>query len=416
MTAIPSPRTLSPRTSLSRGASFWMLVATLGFLLFASSAPSPLYIVYQAKWHFSPITLTSVFAVYAVALLMALIFAGSLSDRVGRRPVLLGALGVQLVAMVLFGLAHGVGALFAARIVQGVATGVGMGAISAALIDLAPAHRPHLGAMLSAAAPPFGLALGALGSGLLVEYAPDPLRLVYWLLVGVFVLAIAGTLGMPETVKRSAGVSLRSSLKPSVGVPHQARAAFVAGAPVLLATWALGGLYLSLSPSLVAGVLHNPNHVVGALVVVAVAGTGSLASLAVANHHPTHVLIGGALALALGVGITLVGLNDGITALFFIGSVVAGVGFGAGFSGGFKTTVALAPPTERASLVAAVYVLCYGGFSIPAVAAGIAVTHAGLLATTNVYGSVLVVLALGAAGATLARHRRAAAAPVPVAA
>jgi MFS family permease len=412
MTAIPSPRILAPRTPLSRTVSFWTLVATLGFLLFASSAPSPLYIVYQAKWHFSPITLTSVFAVYAVALLLALIFAGSLSDRVGRRPVLLGALLVQLVAMVLFGVAHGVGALFAARIVQGVATGIGMGALSAALIDLAPEHKPHLGALLSASAPPLGLAAGALGSGLLVEYAPDPLRLVYWLLIGVFVLAIAAILAMPETVTRDSGASLRATFKPSIGIPHQARASFLAGAPVLLATWALGGLYLSLGPSLVAAVLGNPSHVIGALVVVAVAGTGGVASMLVADRHPTHVLIGGALALAIGVGITILGLNEGVTALFFAGSVIAGVGFGAGFSGGFKSTVSLAPPTERASLVAAVYVLCYAGFSLPAVIAGIAVTHAGLLATTNVYGSVIIALALWAAAATLARHRRA---PIAVA-
>jgi MFS family permease len=152
--------------------------------------------------------------------------------------------------------------------------------------------------------------------------------------------------------------------------------------------------------------------VIGALVVVAVAGTGGVASVLVANRHPTHVLIGGALALAIGVGITILGLNEGVTALFFAGSVIAGVGFGAGFSGGFKSTVSLAPPTERASLVAAVYVLCYAGFSIPAVIAGIAVTHAGLLATTNVYGSVIIALALWAAAATLARHRRA---PIAVA-
>src|SRR3954451_7118514 len=94
--------------ALSHRRAFWMLAATLGFVLFASSAPSPLYIVYQAKWHFSAITLTSVFAVYVVALLVALVVAGSLSDRVGRRPVLLGALAVQLAGMVLFGVAQGV--------------------------------------------------------------------------------------------------------------------------------------------------------------------------------------------------------------------------------------------------------------------------------------------------------------------
>src|SRR4051794_32790751 len=186
-----SPRTLT-HPSLSRGAAFWMLAATLGFLLFASSAPSPLYVVYQAKWDFSPLTLTSVFAVYVVALLLALLFAGSLSDHIGRRPVLVLALIVQAAGMGLFVAAQGVELLFAARIVQGVATGVAIGAISAALIDLQPPGRPALGALVSSAAPLLGLAAGALGSGLLVQYGPDPLRLVYWLLLGIFVAALAG--------------------------------------------------------------------------------------------------------------------------------------------------------------------------------------------------------------------------------
>ncbi|HEY6762645.1 MAG TPA: MFS transporter [Baekduia sp.] len=400
----PLPRTRT-RTRLADGTAFWMLAATLAFLFFASSVPSPLYVVYQAKWHFSPITLTSVFAVYVAALLLSLVFAGSLSDRVGRRPVLLGALLVQLAAMVLFGLAHGVDALFAARIVQGFATGVATGALSAALIDLQPTGRPHLGALLSAAAPPLGLAAGALGSGLLVEYGPDPLRLVYWLLVAIFAAAIAGVAAMPETVVRDDG-PLRTALRPKIGIPQHARATFVAVAPVLVATWALGGLYLSLGPSLAVSLLHTTSHVTGGLVIVAVTATGALTSVLLRDHPPVHVLIGGALMLALGIAVTILGLNEQVTGLFFAGSVLAGVGFGAGFSGGFKTIVSLAPPTERASLVAAVYVLCYIGFAVPAVAAGVAVTHAGLLATTNVYGSILVVLALGAAVATTARHRR----------
>jgi MFS family permease len=383
-----------------------MLAVTLGFLLFASSAPSPLYVVYQAQWHFSPLTLTSVFAVYVVALLVSLVFAGSLSDRVGRRPVLLLALSVQVAAMVLFGVAHDVGVLFAARIVQGLATGVATGALSAALIDLQPDHRPHLGALLSAAAPPLGLAAGALASGLLVEYGPDPLRLVYWLLVGVFALAIAGVVAMPETVRATEG-GWASVLRPRVGVPHAARGAFVALAPVLVATWALGGLYLSLGPSLAVALLHSSSHVTGGLVIVALTATGALTSVLVRDHPPQRVLAGGALMLALGVGVTVLGLNEGATALFFVGSVLAGVGFGAGFSGAFKTIVSLAPPTERAGLIAAVYVLSYVGFSLPAIAAGVAVSHAGLLPTTNVYGSVVAALALTALATTVVRGRRA---------
>jgi MFS family permease len=406
-----SPLTRSRTPMLSTTRAFWVLAATLSFVLFASSAPSPLYVVYQAKWHFSAITLTSIFAVYVVALLVSLVFAGSLSDRLGRRPVLLGALLVQAGAMVLFGVAHDVDVLFAARIVQGLATGVATGALSAALIDLQPEGRPHLGALLSAAAPPLGLAGGALGSGLLVQYGPDPLRLVYWILVAVFALAIAGVLAMPETVERHRG-GWAHIMRPRIGVPYQARGTLLAVAPVLVATWALGGLYLSLGPSLAVSLLHTSSHVTGGLVIVAVTATGAVTSVVVRDHAPQRVLIGGALMLALGIGLTLLGLNEEQTVLFFAGSVVAGIGFGAGFSGAFKTIVSLAPPTERASLVAAVYVLCYVGFSVPAVAAGIAVTHAGLLATTNVYGSVLVVLALWAAAATTARHRRAADAAV----
>jgi MFS family permease len=392
--------------ALAQPVAFWMLAMMLGFLFFASSAPSPLYVVYQARWHFSAITLTSVFAVYVAALLVALVFAGSLSDRVGRRPVIVLALTVQIAAMVLFGVAHDVDVLFAARIVQGLATGVATGALSAALIDLQPAERPHLGALASAAAPPLGLAAGALGSGLLVQYGPDPLRLVYWLLIGVFALAIAGMLAAPETVAASEG-GWASALRPRVGIPQVARGVFVAGVPILVATWALGGLYLSLGPSLAASLLHSTSHVTGGLVIAALTATGAVTAVALRGQVPERVMLGGALMLALGVGVTLLSLNAHESALFFTGTVVAGIGFGAGFSGAFKTITILAPPAERAGLIAAVYVLSYLGFSLPAIAAGIAVTHTGLLDTTNVYGLVVMALALAAAGLTGVRHLRA---------
>ncbi|HEV7753871.1 MAG TPA: MFS transporter, partial [Baekduia sp.] len=371
-----------------------------------SSAPSPLYVVYQATWHFSPLTLTSVFAVYVLALLVALVFAGSLSDHVGRRPVLAVALLTQIGAMLLFAFAHDIEVLFAARIVQGLATGVATGALSATLIDLQPAEHPQRGALISAAAPLAGVAAGALGSGLLVQYAPDPLRLVYWLLVAVFVLAVVVVLAMPESVVSRGGWS--SVLRPRMGIPRAARRTFLAVAPVAVATWALGGLYLSLGPSLAVSLLHTSNHVVGGLVIVALMATGATTSIAARGRHPEHAMIGGAILLTIGVAVTLLGLNQESTALFFLGSVLAGAGFGPGFSGAFKSIVSLAHPTERAGLIAAVYVLAYLGFSLPAIAAGIAVTHEGLLHTTNVYGGAVMVLAVWATGASVLRRRRSA--------
>lgn len=271
------PRSVAVRVRPSSGAqlghtaAFWILAVTLGLLLFASSAPSPLYIVYQAEWGFSEITLTSVFAVYALALLAALVIAGSVSDHVGRRPTLLLALAIEMAGMLLFAEARSVAWLFAARTLQGVATGIAMGAISAALLDLQPERSPRLGALVGVAAPLTGLASGALGAGLLVQYGPDPTRLVYWLLLGGFALAILIATAIPESVTRDG--PWRHSLRPRIAVPSSLRVAFVATIPCLVATWALGGLVLSLGPSLTASVLGDTTHIAGGLPIFIMAGS-----------------------------------------------------------------------------------------------------------------------------------------------
>jgi MFS family permease len=384
--------TSTRRRELGRTPAFWLLVATLALLLFASSAPSPLYIVYQHKWGFSAIILTAVFAVYALGLLGALIVTGSLSDHLGRRPTLLLALAIEIVGMLLFAEAQSVIWLFVARILQGVATGIATAAISAALIDLQPEHKPRLGALLAAAAPMGGLAAGALGSGLLVEYGPAPTRLVYWLLLAGFALAALLALAVPETVVRRP--TWRQSLRPQVAVPASLRADFFATVPCLTATWALGGLILSLGPSLTAKVLHDSSHVAGGLSIFIMAGVSSAMSLVLRDTHARVAARGGLSALIVGVTLALIALNDGSTALFLLATGVAGLGFGPAFAGAFRAVTNRAPADQRAALVASVYVASYLAYSLPALAAGIAVTRYGLADTANVYGAALIALAL----------------------
>src|SRR5689334_14016868 len=131
------------------------------------SAPTPLY---QAAWQFTPVAVTLVFGIYALAVLAALIVTGSLSDHIGRRPVLIVAALMQAVTMVVFATAHGLGALLVARVVQGLSTGAAASAIGAAMLDLDRAK----GTLANAVAPMTGTATGALGGGLLVQYAPSP--------------------------------------------------------------------------------------------------------------------------------------------------------------------------------------------------------------------------------------------------
>jgi predicted MFS family arabinose efflux permease len=386
------PETSARRFGLGRAPAFWLLVATLALLLFASSAPSPLYIVYQQKWGFSSIVLTAVFAVYAFGLLGALIVTGSLSDHLGRRPTLLLALAIEIAGMLLFAEAQSVIWLFAARILQGVATGIATAAISAALIDLQPAHKPRLGALLAAAAPMGGLAAGALGSGLLVEYGPAPTRLVYWLLLAGFALAALLALAAPETVARRP--TWRQSLRPQIAVPPSLRADFFATVPCLTATWALGGLILSLGPSLTARVLHDSSHVAGGLSIFIMAGVSSAMSLVLRDTHARVAARGGLSALIVGVALALIALSDGSTVLFLLATGVAGLGFGPAFAGAFRAVTNRAPADQRAALVASVYVASYLAYSLPALAAGVAVTRYGLADTANVYGAALIALAL----------------------
>jgi MFS family permease len=125
------------RLRLPAAVAFPVLALVLFAFFFAASAPSPMFVVLQRAWNFSPSMLTVAYAVYAMALLLSLLIAGSLSDHIGRRPVLLAALLLQTAAMVMFLLARGIGGLIAARIVQGVATGIASGAMSAAVVEAA---------------------------------------------------------------------------------------------------------------------------------------------------------------------------------------------------------------------------------------------------------------------------------------
>src|SRR5580704_14563049 len=251
------------RTSLGSGR-FWLLASVFFLMNFAAGAPSPLYRVYQAEWRFSATTLTAVFAAFAVVLLVTLLFLGSVSDYLGRRPVIVAGLAVNAAACALFLLARGVGLLFAARALQGIAVGTATGALGAALIELQP-EDSGLGTLVTSAFPSLGLAVGALGTSALVQYAAGPTQLVWWLLLGAYVVCIVAVLAMPESATPRPGVL--ASLRPQVGVPQRARGTFAVAVPCLIAVWALGGLYLSLGPSLAAQLTGSQNRLWGGLVI-----------------------------------------------------------------------------------------------------------------------------------------------------
>jgi MFS family permease len=239
-----NPLTQARSRMLPDRAAFALQVSILVLFLASSSAPTPLYAIYESTWGFSPITVTVVFGVYALAVLTSLLTVGSLSDHIGRRPVLFAAIVVQATAMMVFATAGGVPELLLARVVQGLATGAAIGALGAGLIDLQKAR----GTIANGVAPVVGTATGALGSSLLVQYLPAPTRLVYLVIFTAHLMQALGIVLMAETATPKAGAL--ASLRPEVGLPAGARRPFLLAAPVLIAAWALAGFYLSLGPTL----------------------------------------------------------------------------------------------------------------------------------------------------------------------
>jgi hypothetical protein len=374
----------------SHRSSLVFLAITLLTFLAASSAPTPLYHLYQEGLHFSSGMLTLIFGVYALSLLAALLTVGSLSDHLGRKPVIFAALVLNMLAMLLFINESGVAWLIAARTLQGFATGMATAVLGAALLDTDRQQGP----LVNSVAPLLGMACGAMGSSLLVEFAPLPTQLIYSTLLALMLGQAVYVWRLPETVSRIPGAL--ASLRPTLHVPPQARRALWLSLPVDVAVWAMGGFYLSLAPSLVRAATGSTSNLIGGGLVAVLTLSGALMIFSLRNRPANKVLRLGASLLAVGVALILVAVHSASLPLFFIATLIAGSGFGAGFLGALRSVVPLALPHERAGLMSAFYVLSYLAFCLPSLLAGNLIRSFGLIATTDGYGVVLIVLTLGA--------------------
>ncbi|MDU1572311.1 MAG: MFS transporter [Pantoea sp.] len=372
----------SAMTTLSAAAAARItLYAFICAMLFSatSSAPTPLYPLYRALYHLSPLAVTLIFASYAFALLLSLLTLGRLSDFIGRRVMMLAALLCNTLALIMFMLADSAHTLIAARMVQGIATGIALPTFGAAILDGDKARGPLLNSVTAF----LGLLAGSLTGALLITFAPFPTVSIYALLFTLMLLALALLPLMPETVARTPGA--RRALKPQIAIPPRALGALLRLAPVNVAAWALGGFYLSLMPTLAIDVTGLRSPFVGGAVVATLMLSATASVFLFRRWQPQRALFIGTLALMAGIGVTLIGINHHQTALLFLGTAVAGQGFGSIFSTIISIVMPLAESHERAGLFAAFLIKSYLAFALPALLAGCAVPTIGLVATANAY-------------------------------
>jgi predicted MFS family arabinose efflux permease len=382
--AVAAPRRLTGTPA------FGVVAAVIGLALAASATPSPLYGVYQQEWGFSTITLTLVYAVYTVGVLAALLIAGSISDDLGRRPVIAAALAGLIVSTVVFALAESVAWLFVARALQGVSTGVALGAAGAALIDVHPTGDHRRVGLVNGTVSASGMGIGSLVAAALVQYGPAPEVLPYVVLGVLFAVALAATLLLPEPIGERSRPSLRLQ-RPQIA--PELRGAFLLSSLAVLASWSIGGIYLSLGPRLAAEMLHTQNHLAGGLAIAALTIPGVLTQLRWHALDPHTAASAGAAVLGLGMALIVISLSTGSAVFFIAASAVTGAGWGVAFLGALRSLVAVIPPQQRAEVMSAFYVVAYLSLGIPAIVAGVVVTHLSLDDTFRIFGSLVVVLA-----------------------
>jgi MFS family permease len=380
------------RTRLASPAALAGEAIGFASLYLSAGALMPLLVVYQGQWHFPSALLTLAFAVFAVGFLAAVLTVGSLSDQVGRRPVLLAALAIQLSSNVVFLTAPNVGWVIAGRIAGGLATGAATPAFTAALVELAPPSRKGLGTVLGSVGLTGGLAVGSLLAGLAIQFTTDSNAIVFTALTIITVCAIGVVALAPETVTPTPA-TLRA-LIPRVSVPCTARAEFAAAAPVIAAVWMCSGLSGGLAPSMVKSVFGVDSGLLSGLSGFVSPAMSAVVGLAVARMDPRRAMTIGILATILGgIGIASGPLCGSLTVMI-IGQTIAGAGFGASFAASLRLILPLAAAHQRATVVASVYLVSYLAFGAPIVIAGQLVEPVGLVPTVFWYTVTTVLLAL----------------------
>jgi MFS family permease len=398
MTTTQTLRQAPSRPGTGRGApaaprriAFWLLALVLTSTMLGTTLPTPLYVIYQSRWHFSAAIVTVTFAVYAAAVIATLLLAGRSSDQAGRRPVLAVALGASALSTVVFILAPDVAALIAARIVSGLSAGLMTGTATAALTELVPASAHRRASLVATAANMAGLGLGPLVAGLFAQYAPHPTTLVFEVYLAVLAVAALILLFVPETVPHRTRPALRFA---GLGIPEQGRGEFIAAGMAAFAAFALLGLFSSLVPGFIAGALHQGSHAVQGAVVFLLLAVGAATQVAVSRFSSRRVVLAGLVVFLAALALIVAALAESGMVLFLAGTVAGGVAVGAIFLGSLATANRLAPAGRRGHVISAFFVACYAGLIIPVVGVGVLAQFTGTFPAVLTFSILLAALSL----------------------
>jgi MFS family permease len=372
-------------------------VIAVGYAIFlgilGSNVPSPLYVLYQERFHFSAFVVTAIFATYAVGVLVALLVVGRASDVLGRRQVLVPAMALLTVSTAIFALASGVGWLLVARAVQGFAVGSLTPAAIAALVDLDQTEGGHRGPLTSGLAFISGAAVGVLLSGTMAEYLPRPTVLPFVVELGLDLSGLACLLILPAGALRGRNGARWRMQRPSV--PTAVRPVFLAAALSVAVSWSVGSIYGSLNSSMLHDLLHLDSPLAAGAVLFVFNVVSGLSQAGGRQVDQRRLMQIGIVLTLVGLGLLQLAFSSGSLALFVGATIIIGIGNGLCFVGALTLVNMAAPADHRAEVNTAYSIVSYCALSIPAVGVGLATGVIGLRAAAGVFSGAIAVLALG---------------------
>ncbi|OUE20359.1 Inner membrane transport protein YajR [Clavibacter michiganensis] len=387
---------MTRRPTLPPAASFGVAAGVLVLSLGAIGAPAMLYPAFSALWGTGPVVTTALFAVYPVALVVVMVAGGGLSDRFGRRRLMLAGVAVVAVGTVLFALADVPAWAFAGRTVQGAGVGLAMSAASAALVEYDRSGNPTRASAVNAAATSLGATAAILVGGWLVQHTADPTHLAFWILLAAVLALLVALVFLPEPLRTAVARPAASSAgrRALLAVPRAGRRPFLVGTAAVTVAFVTGAVFLGLGAQIIRDVVGTAD----AFHAAATLATWPLVvvpTTLLARRVPTAraVRIGGAVA-AVGLALLLLaGVADSL--VVFLGSaLLSGVGYGFLMYGGLGLVTAAADDGSRASTFSSMYLVAYLAQGTTAVLVGALATATSLDAAVVVAVPVIVVLCL----------------------
>ena len=392
MTTEPAPVRAAEKSPTQSGSGsgngrFFAISAFALFTLLAcSNLPTPLYRLYAQAFHFSPLTLTLVFAVYVGTMVPSLLVFGPLSDAIGRRPVLVGATAAAVAAMLVFMLATSTPWLLLARGLQGVAVGAASGALTAALSEFEPRQNRDRAALATTVASLGGLAAGPLIAGSLAQYGPARLVLPYVAGLALLAPVLVFMLRFPDSGTRQPWQPRRPA------IPRAMLRPFALNSVASFVAFSVLGLFLALAPSMTAELTHTGNLLLAGGAVTLLLLSSMAAQWAGFGRPTAPLQRNGLVTLALGLALVLVAADRASLPLLLLASLCVGAGHGLTFLGGISEINLQAPAAQHAEVVSTYYVVVYLGLSLPVVFVGFLAARTGLLHAVQVFGYAVILV------------------------